>query len=245
MAHKIYLSASTQENNKGVGNYGTEEQRMFILRDLTEQLIKNGNEGNKFDIKKNSNKSSSLTAIVNASNNFKADTHWAFHTNAGGGRGCEVYYSYLNTTNKGKKAATLWYNEISPITPTSDRGVKKDNTVYSNGFYELRSTTAIAVLCEFIFHDNLNDVNYFLANISKFALGTAKAIYKYYGYTYKSKNDVKDDIKKYDGILKIAYDNGWFTGKDYKESTNVDFGKLCWILKQYEENYLNKLYKKK
>lgn len=239
MTHKIYLSASTQELNKGVGNYGTEEQRMFVLRDLTEQLIKSGNHGKDFSIKKNSNKNSSLSDIVRASNNFAPDTHWAFHTNAGGGRGCEVYYSYLNTTNKGKKAADLWYKEISAITPSSDRGVKKDNSVYSNGFYELRATTAITVLCEFIFHDNKDDVNFYLKNISKFAVGTAKAIYNYYGYTYKEKNDVET----YDGILEIAWKNGWFTGTNYKESTNVDFGKLCYILRNYK-NYLDKTYKK-
>ena len=238
MAHKIYLSASTQEGNKGVGSYGTEEQQMFILRDLTEQLIKEGNHKKDFTIEKNDSKTSDLAAIVNESNKFGSDTHWAFHTNAGGGRGCEVYYSYLNTNGLGKKAADLWYKEISPITPTSDRGVKKDNTVYSTGFYELRATTAITILCEFIFHDNLDDVNFYLANINKFALGTAKAIYKYYGYTYN--NDVD-----YEGILKIAYDNGWFTGTKYKETTNVDFGKLCWILKQYKENYLDKIYNKK
>jgi len=241
MAYKIYLSASTQQNNKGVGNYGTEEQRMFILRDLVEQLIKSGNHGDKFIIEKNNSKSSDLTAIINESNSFKADTHWAFHTNAGASsaRGCEVYYSYLNTNNLGKKAATLWYNEISPITPSSDRGVKKDNTVYSNGFYELRATTAITVLAEFIFHTNINDVNFFLANINKFAVATTKAIYKYYGYDYKDPS-----IEEYKGILKYGYDRKWYKGTNYKESTPVDFGKLCNILKQYQENYLDSLYKK-
>lgn len=240
MAHKIYLSASTQENNKGVGSYGTEEQRMFILRDLTEELIKSGNEGSKFIIEKNSNKSSTLSDIVNESNSFDAETHLAFHTNAGGGagaRGCEVYYSYLNTNGKGKKLATCWYNEISSVTPTSDRGVKKDNSIYSTGFYELRNTAAVAALAEFIFHDNLQDVNFFLANISKFAIASTKAIYKYYGYIYHEEN--------YTDILKEAYDKGWFTGKKYKLSTSVDFNKLCWILKQYQENYLDKLYQKK
>lgn len=238
MAHKIYLSASTQQDNKGVGNYGTEEQRMFILRDLVEQLIKSGNHGKDFIIEKNNNKSSSLSAIINESNSFNANTHWAFHTNAGASsaRGCEVYYSYLNTNNSGKRAATLWYNEISPITPTSDRGVKKDNTVYSTGFAELRNTKAIAVLAEFIFHTNIKDVNFFLSNINKFAIATTKAIYKYYGYTYKV-----EKVEGYTGILKESYDKGLFTGKDYEEKTNIDFGKLCHILKNFE-NYMKKKY---
>lgn len=232
MAHKIYLSASTQQNNKGVGTYGTEEQRMFILRDLTEQLIKSGNHGKDFIIEKNNNKSSTLTDIINESNNFGANTHWAFHTNAGStaARGCEVYYSYLNSNGKGKTAATLWYNEISAITPSADRGVKKDNSVYNTGFQELRTTKAVAALCEFIFHTNINDVNFFLANIQKFAIGTAKAIYKYYGYVY-------NEEKSYTGIMLEAYNNKWFTGKDYKPNQNVTFEKLCYILRNFE-NYL-------
>lgn len=36
----IYLSPSTQENNIGAGDYGTEEKRMNQLTDLIEPLLK-------------------------------------------------------------------------------------------------------------------------------------------------------------------------------------------------------------
>lgn len=54
--------------------------------------------------------------------------------------------------------------------------------------------------------------------------------------------EVKTVAKEnYSGILKIAYDNGWFSNLDYKESTPVTFSKLCYILRNYE-NYLKNKY---
>lgn len=239
MAHKIYLSASTQENNKGVGSYGTEEQRMFILRDIVEQLIKSSNHKNDFAIEKNNNKSSTLAAIVNESNNFDSELHLAFHTNAGvaSARGCESYYSYLNTNGKGYKIASLWYNEVSKITPSSDRGVHKDNVLYSSGLYELSNTKAVAALMEFIFHSNLSDVTFFLANINKFAIATVKAIFAYFNYSY--------DINPYTGIFEYGYDNKWFTGTSYKTGQIVTWDKMLNVFKQYKDNYLDNIYQKK
>ncbi len=37
---KVYLSPSTQENNIGIGGYGTEEKRMNQVADVVERLLK-------------------------------------------------------------------------------------------------------------------------------------------------------------------------------------------------------------
>lgn len=183
---KIYLSASTQEKNVGVAGYGTEEDNMFILRDLTEKYIQEG--GTTFSIEKNNYKSSTLVDIVKESNSFNPDIHLAFHSNAGiKARGCEVYYSMYTKNEKGKLLANYWYNEISELTPTTDRGVKSDGCLYSRGLYELRETKSVAALMEFFFHSSPEDVKFFLSNKEAFAIGTAIAIYKYFGLTYKSK----------------------------------------------------------
>lgn len=189
--NKIYLSASTQENNKGVDNYGTEEDNMFKLRDLTIKYIKSGNHADDFTIYKNSNKNMSLSDIVADSNNRKPKIHMAFHSNAGNSkaRGCEVYYSMYNTNGKGKKLANIWYIAISAVTPTVDRGVHSDSILYNNGLYELRETGAVSSLSEFIFHTNKDDVKFFKENIDKFAIATAQTIYKYFGYDYVSKEN--------------------------------------------------------
>lgn len=237
MAHKIYLSASTQEKNLGVLNYGTEEDQMSKLRDEVERLIKTGNHGKDFIVYKNSNKSSSLTDIINASNRAYVDTHWAFHSNAGDpkSRGCEVYY-HNHSTGGGKKMADIWYKKISAVTPTGDRGAKSDYTLYSRGLYELRETKAHAALSEFIFHTNSEDVKFFLANIKRFAIATVQAIHEYYGLTYKEKEETK---VAYTGILKEAKDKGWITKEGYNEKDNVNYEKLCYILRNFE-NYLDK-----
>jgi len=196
---KIYLSASTQ-HNKVAGSYGTEEQNMHILRDRTEYFIKNGGHGDKFTVYKNSNKAWTLTQIVNDSNAKNVKSHWAFHSNAGStsGRGCEVYYYYKTQPGTGDKMAELWYKEISAVTPTADRGVKKDSVLYSNGLYETRETKAPAALCEHFFHSNQNDVTFYLANVDLFAMASAIAIYKYHGYTFTKPSN----LKSYEQILK-------------------------------------------
>jgi N-acetylmuramoyl-L-alanine amidase len=199
---KLYLSASTQENNKGVAGYGTEEDNMFNLRDRTEYFIKNGGHGDKFDIFKNTNKDWTLTKIVTDSNKNNVDLHAAFHSNAGATsvRGCEVYHYYKNTTT-GKKFAELWYSEISKVTPTADRGVHKDNVLYSNGLYELRETTAPAALCEHFFHTSTADVNFYKANVDLFAIGTARAIYKLFNYTFTIPKEA-ENLEDWETIIK-------------------------------------------
>lgn len=233
--YKLYLSASTQKNNVGVGNYGTEEDNMFKLRDLTIEYLNKG--GYNFNIAKNSNKSSTLADIVNASNKFNPDLHLAFHTNASSSsstRGCEVYYSYLNTNGKGYKIATLWYNEISKVTPSSDIGVFKDSRIYNTGFYELRKTNSVASLAEFIFHTNLADVKFFKANIHKFALCSAKAFYKYFGLTYKEAPPALYDDMPY---VKWMYDNNLIYGKDYKKDDKFNIEQIGVILKRFHDKF--------
>jgi N-acetylmuramoyl-L-alanine amidase len=222
---KIYLSASTQQDNIGVGNYGTEELQMFRLRDKVEQHL---NATGKYIIGKNKNKSSSLSDIVKASNAFGAKLHVAFHTNAGSkqARGCEVYYSYLNSNGEGKKAATILYKHIEELTPSKDRGVKKDNSVYKNGFYELRETNMTAILCEFIFHTNIEDVVFFLNNIDNFAKCTTNAINEYFG--------IKKAVDKYPIWLR---DQG-IVHNSYNKDGNFSVNQVDIIFKRFYEKFI-------
>jgi len=45
---------------------------------------------------------------------------------------------------------------------------------------------------------------------------------------------------EYTGILKFGFDNEWFSGKNYKPNDPVTFEKLCYILRNYKDNYLDK-----
>jgi len=84
---KIYLSPSTQENNRGLSPFGTEEAGMNKIADhLMPLLIKDG----RFEVRRNSISMSPHQCAYD-SNDFKADIHVAIHSNAGGGQGTEVY----------------------------------------------------------------------------------------------------------------------------------------------------------
>jgi N-acetylmuramoyl-L-alanine amidase len=181
MGKKLYISGSTQENNVGVGEYGTEEYRMQILSDKVKWYIAQG----KGDIQVfRNNGNMSLQNIINDSNAKNPDYHLALHSNAGvGGKGTECYYHYA-TQRDGKAWATAIYNEVAPLTVSSDRGVKADNTLYSMGLAELRETTAVACLIEIMFHDNITDVNDYLAKVDVIAKSIAVAIYKYFDMAY-------------------------------------------------------------
>lgn len=178
---KIYLSASTQEHNVGTDGYN-EEEFMFILRDAIEDYIKLVYKSY-IEIYKNADKKMSLTDIVKDSNSKKVDLHIANHSNAGNKdtRGCEAFYSHLNTNGKGKKFAQLWYDEISKVTPSKDRGVFSDSRLYDSGLYELSKTSAVAVLMEHFYHTNSLDVSFARANIMLFAEATVRAIASYFG----------------------------------------------------------------
>jgi N-acetylmuramoyl-L-alanine amidase len=170
---KIYLSPSTQEHNKGVGNYKTEEYRCNLICDRVEKLLKNYN----VTIKRNK-PTMSLGQVVKDSNNNKPDYHVAIHTNAykGSSRGCEVFCH--NKRSKGYTMAKALYKNISALTPTADRGVKEGENFYGPGkdMYELANTTAPAALIEIIFHDNISDVEWFLSHQDEIAKALVKAI---------------------------------------------------------------------
>lgn len=204
----LYISGSTQDKNVGVGSYGTEENRMQNLANLVTGYIKLG--GGAICVHRNTG-SMTLEQTVADSNAKKADYHLALHTNAGGGRGTECYY-YWNTKADGKKWAQAIYDAVAPNTASSDRGCMPDNKLYSNGLYETRMTNAVAALIEIVFHDNLSDVNDYLAHVDQIALSIAKAIYKYFGMTYsppvtpqsqpQSQPSTGKASKRYDEILK-------------------------------------------
>lgn len=173
MNKTVYLSPSTQERNIGCGNYDTEEKRMNEVADVVQRiLIDHG-------ITVYRNKSDwSLWQVVKDSNSKKLDLHFAIHSNAGGGRGVEIYA--YSPGGKEEKAARLIYKEIEAITQTADRGVK-----FNTKLYELNSTYAPAVLVEVAFHDNKEDAKWIMNNIEAIGTALAKGVLKYFDIEYK------------------------------------------------------------
>jgi N-acetylmuramoyl-L-alanine amidase len=190
MGKSIFLSPSTQDKNVGVGNYGTEEKRMNQITDIIERILKEHG----IRVYRNS-PAMSLQQVVADSNTKKPDFHFAIHSNAGGGRGCEVYCHKFG--GDGEKFARLVYSRLSQLTPTNDRGVMQGYKLYNGQpMYELAYTNAPASLIEIAFHDNSEDANWIINHMNDIALSLAKSILEYFGITYNQPASTSQILKK-------------------------------------------------
>lgn len=173
---KIYVSPSVQDWNKGVGSYGTEEKRMNQLADLVIPLLRiNG-----FNQVYRNRPDMSLEQIVKDSNSKidSNDLHVALHTNAGGGKGTEIFY--YSGSEKGKALAINIYNEVAKVTPNPDRGIKT-----GDGFREINGTKGIAVILETVFHDNQEESDWMIRNMEYVAKAVVRGICKYANKPFK------------------------------------------------------------
>lgn len=174
---KVYISPSTQEHNIGVGDYGTEEKRMNDIADLVYEELK------QYPIEVFRNKPEMrLGEVVKDSNEKKVDLHCAIHSNAAStplAQGTSCFYHYKGSA-KSKEFANIIYNNIAPISPGKDRGVKPDNTLYDKGLYELRETNAPASLIELDFHTNVNGAKWIIEEKVKISKAIVKSILEYF-----------------------------------------------------------------
>jgi N-acetylmuramoyl-L-alanine amidase len=175
---KVYLSPSTQQANLFVVGGITEEENSNWVTDILEKALRN-----KYGMTVYRNRPDmNLSEIIADSNAKSPDIHVSIHSNAGGGRGCEVYaYLISGRVTNSQKLAQYIYNEFSIITPSSDRGIK--NGVVAK-FGEVVKTTACAVLAEMAFHDNAEDAAWLIANRQACATAFEKGICSYFGITY-------------------------------------------------------------
>jgi N-acetylmuramoyl-L-alanine amidase len=188
----------------------------------------------------------SLQDRCNRANNGNADIFVSIHFNAmgnkwqSGAEGIETYYHGGST--KGKKLATCVHKRLMQGTRMNNRGIKADTTIYTSGFAVLRNTKMPAILPECGFMDNKEDI--ILMKSIDYRKECAKEICQgicdYFGISYKNKSVYSDSA-----ILKYGYDKDWYQGKNYKENDNVTWEKLVWVLKQFDENYLNKKFQKR
>jgi N-acetylmuramoyl-L-alanine amidase len=116
---------------------------------------------------------------VKQSNDWKADYHISEHTNAGGGRGTEIW-CYESATGiispKGFALATSVYNHLALVTAAPDRGVK-----HSNGYGELNGPHGIAIIIEAEFHDFFAGSEEIKTHHREYATAIAEGIIEYVG----------------------------------------------------------------
>lgn len=192
MANIVYLSPSTQEANVGYGNYGTEEIRMNQVTDFVEKVLK------EYEITVYRNKPTmTITELVKDSNSKNPDAHIAIHSNAfnAQARGCVAFCHRFG--GNGEKLTQAIYNEIEPLTPTKDRGIKESYNHFGEGkpLYEPAYTSAPCCLIEVAFHDNPDDAQWIMDNIETIGIAIAKGILKYFDIEYKTEMTFEQALK--------------------------------------------------
>lgn len=212
MIKSVYLSPSMQENNIGVGNYGTEEERMNQVCDVVQKhLLRHG-----ITIFRN-RPEMSLKQIV-ADSNYKNPTiHFAIHSNAFNGkiRGCEIYCHRFG--GEGERLARLVYAELEPMTLSKDRGIKEGKNHFGIGkpLYELAKTTAPAALVEIAFHDQPDDAKWIIENIEPIGVAIAKGILNYFNV------DWIDEKSELEAAVDVLTDAGLLLSPDYWKENAV------------------------
>lgn len=176
----VYLSPSVQEWNIGVGDYGTEEERMNQLADIVQaELERNG-----LTVARNSPEMT-LREVVEDSNAANPRIHVALHSNAynGNARGAEVYAHRFG--GNAEALARDIYGYLEDVTPVEDLGVKEGYSMFNGqGMYELRRTVAPAALAEVSFHDNPEDARFIVDNMEEIGQAIARGILDYFGMPY-------------------------------------------------------------
>jgi N-acetylmuramoyl-L-alanine amidase len=130
-----------------------------------------------------------IAQTIEDSNNKRADIHVVVHSNAGGGRGCTIFY--YGKSIKGNKLSTFLFNRIAPVTPTGDRGLKPDNELD-----ELEKTKAIASYIEVDFHDSIDGATFLRNNKHDIAIAISKGICDYFGITFATPPDKNSKLYK-------------------------------------------------
>lgn len=187
MGKKVYLSPSSQWNNKyAYGNYTEAEICGKIAEATKEALDRNG-----YDTRVGSNKSTPNQRIKE-SNEWGADIHMPLHTNAGGGDGTLVL---AHSTTVNDLHVQCVYKHLANLTPTKDDGVR-----VRNDLAEISNTKAICVYIESEFHDNEQLAKWIVDNISQIAEAIAQGMCEADGITYKhptstSTNNTSKEVK--------------------------------------------------
>ena len=171
---RVYISPSTQENNRGVGPFTNEEKEMNAIADHLMRLLNNDG---RFEFRRNS-PFMNIYQCAKDSNDFKADIHVAIHSNAGGGEGTEVWAYGVGTNSE--RLSKFLYEHVAPLSPGKDRGVK-----FNPKFLEIgNQVNASSALIEVGFHDNKADATWIVNNHSAIAQAIYRGICDYFKYNY-------------------------------------------------------------
>lgn len=221
MAHRVYISASTQMHNVGVLDYGTEQDRMMILADRVKYWLET--QKGKFAVFRNQ-KGWTIQQTVKDCNSLSCAIFVDNHTNAskieeiagdGGAEGTETFYCGASGVgSESHRLATLLQKYVAPLSIGKERpnNVRPDNQANAGGIYVVTHTDPPAALIEHIFHTNKQEVVDFLKRMDEFAKAEAKGICEFFNETWV------ETLKPGDSVLALVdklFERGAITDKSY------------------------------
>ncbi len=167
---KIYINPSVQHANLYINGKGNEATNM---NDIAKYLKKELDKIEFLEVLYNLD-NLPLKKSVEESNKFDADIHLALHSNAGGGRGSEIFTINSHSFSK------VVYDDFNKLGNFKQRGIKNGSHLY-----EVKNSKADHVaLMEFLFHDNLEEANWIVANKELIAKQLAKSIINFVSVFY-------------------------------------------------------------
>lgn len=167
---KIYCSGSQQPNNIYVGGQFNEEEltHIYIKDHLAPKLIAKGYQVMVSDPKND------MYGNIDEANIWMGASglYLAHHTNANAVPGSHDGTLVLDYgSNRSKILAKCLYNEMAPVTPSTDEGIRTNP-----GLAELRRPVSTAALIEMFYHDNLADVKWGITHLDQLAEAEVRGI---------------------------------------------------------------------
>ena len=166
--YKIYINPSVQYSNMYASNLGNEGQHMNSISKLLVGMLNEYT--NLIVYSNNSLPGKSLSESVKESNSLNVDYHLSLHSNAGGGKGSEGFYT---KSSYGFTKSIL--DSLQEVLPYSTRGPKYGQ----DSLYELKRTTASASLIEILFHDDTAQAMFIINNQKEIAEAIFNGIVSY------------------------------------------------------------------
>ena len=186
---RVLLDAGHGGSDSGAVGNGLKEKDINLVETLAcrDYLVANSIE---VKMSRTGDTSTSINRIAQEANAWGADIVVSFHTNAGGGNGCEFYYGIGSDMSGSKGLATYMEEEVKKLGQNS-RGLKtKANSSGRDYFGIIRLTNMPTVISECAFIDNKTDIAIVDTKAEQQAYGyaCARGILKYLGIADKGLN---------------------------------------------------------
>jgi len=137
------------------------------------------------------NTGAGYTKTIAESNAWKADVHFVKHTNAVSGHNARGSRIFVWPTGKGRDLAELMLTYRGAFYPAGGRVI--NNTELT----EIRSTSAVCIYDEMVFHDNAEDAAFLHSHMRQFAEADAKALCAYFDIPFKDPYAAKESDTLY------------------------------------------------